>query len=93
MAQCPICKRDDIFGEQISYLNLISDHFYFDCPRCGAFRMTLQTSSLVMAMRPSEFEELLEWITAQNASNVVPQVNEHHVARICRRSKEKALTK
>lgn len=91
MAQCPFCKRHDIFGEQISYLNIISDHFYFDCPQCGAFRMTSRTRGLVMEMQPSAAEELLGWILEHNASNVVPQVSEHFVARICRSSKEKVL--
>ncbi|MFA5810279.1 MAG: hypothetical protein WC935_08105 [Thermoleophilia bacterium] len=91
MAQCPFCKRDDIFGEQISYLNIISDHFYFDCPQCGAFRMTSQTRSLLMEMRQSGAKELLEWILEHNATGMVPMVSEHFVARICRNTREKVL--
>lgn len=91
MAQCPVCKRYDIFEEQISYLNIISDHFYFDCPQCGVFRMTSRTRSLVMEMRPSGAKEVLGWIFEHNTTGVVPKVSEHFVARICRSSREKVL--
>ncbi|MHB8792807.1 MAG: hypothetical protein ACYC6O_05660 [Thermoleophilia bacterium] len=91
MAQCPFCKRHDIFGEQISYLNIVSDHFYFDCPRCGAFRMTSRTRGLVMEIHTTAAEELVEWILGHNSSNVVPQVSEHFVARVCSNSREKVL--
>ncbi len=91
MAQCPVCKRHDIFREQTSYLNIIADRFYFDCPQCGAFILTSRTRSLVMDMHPSGVKELLGWISEHNSSGTVPMVSEHFVARIMRGSKEKVL--
>lgn len=91
MAQCPFCKRYDIFGEQISYLNIISDHYYFDCPGCGAFRMNSRTRGIVMDIHPAAAEELVEWILEHNSGNTVPQVSEHFVAKTIRSAREKVL--
>lgn len=91
MAQCPLCKRNDIFGEQITYQNIISDHFYFDCPRCGAYRMNLRTRGLVMEIHQAAVEQLAEWIMEHNSCSTVPQVSEHFVDKLMRSSREKVL--
>ncbi|MHB1362118.1 MAG: hypothetical protein ACYCW5_05940 [Thermoleophilia bacterium] len=88
MAQCPVCKRYDIFGEQASYLNVISDHYYFDCPECGAFRMNLRTRTLSMNLSEDDAQSLLVWILEQNAGGKVPMVKETLVLKISRGSRE-----
>lgn len=91
MAQCPLCQRNDVFGEQITYLNIISGQLYFDCPRCGAFRMTSRTHSIVMNMCASDVEGVTEWVLQRNAAGEAPMVSEHLVTRNCRSPEDKVL--
>ena len=91
MAQCPICKRYDIFGEQVCYLNVISDNFYFDCPSCGAFRMNTRTRTIAYNMRESDAKALMVWVLEQNLSGAVPLVKESLVTKMTSGKREKIL--
>ncbi|MHB0866410.1 MAG: hypothetical protein ACYC6B_00880 [Thermoleophilia bacterium] len=82
MAICPVCDNVNTFREQISYLNIISDQFYYDCPRCGAFRMNSRTEAIAINMMPPGCGELLGWIKDRNACGEVPMVAESLVEKI-----------
>ena len=84
MSQCPICKRLDIFGEQVCYLNVISDNFYFDCPACGAFRMNTRTRTIVSNLPESDAKSLAVWVLEQNLAGEVPVVRETLVTKLAR---------
>lgn len=91
MACCPVCKRYDIFGEQISYLNVVSDYHYFDCPQCGAFRMDERTQHIAANLDTPDAETLLEWIRERNTKGWVPLVKEYFILSISRRTGSRVL--
>ena len=79
MASCPICSKKHIFGEQVGNSGTDCELTYYDCPRCGAFRINLRAKEMTIRMEDKQSQALFFWIRERNSSGVIPSIDENFV--------------
>lgn len=81
MASCPVCGKNNIFGEPVGDSSLISDIIFHDCPKCGAFRMDSMTEVIIVGMEKHFLSALFIWIAERNSAGVIPLIDENLIDR------------
>ena len=75
MTICPVCKKKNIYGEQVTRDDFILRLTYYDCPVCGAYRMNLEAESISWSLSDEEVQGLQFWIQEKNANCAIPVIN------------------